>query len=71
MIQDNKRSPFNLADNKLNSNTSSAEQTDYDKLDILSNGFKSRVADAGINANGASYIYLAFAESPFKNSRAR
>mgnify|MGYP003117978025 CR=1 FL=1 len=71
VIQDNKRSPFNLADNKLNSNTSSAEQTDYDKLDILSNGFKSRVADAGINANGASYIYLAFAESPFKNSRAR
>ena len=71
VLQDSARSPSNLADNKLNPNTSSAEQTDYDKLDILSNGFKSRVSDPGINASGASYIYLAFAEAPFRNARAR
>ena len=64
VLQDNKRSPFNLCDNKLNPDSSAAEQTDYDKLDMLSNGFKPRVSDAGVNANGSSYIYFAFAERP-------
>ena len=42
-------------------------------LDFLSNGFKlvGTNADEGTNQNGQSFIYLAFAESPFKNSRAR
>ena len=64
VLQDNKRSPTNLCDNKLNPDSSAAEQTDYDKLDMLSNGFKPRVSDAGVNANGSSYIYFAFAERP-------
>ena len=64
VIQDNKRSPFNLCDNKLNPDSSAAEQTDYDKLDMLSNGFKPRVSDAGINASSSSYVYMAFAERP-------
>jgi len=40
-------------------------------LDILSNGFKFRTADSNINANGGSYVYMAFAEHPFATSRAR
>ena len=64
VIQDNKRSPFNLCDNKLNPDSSAAEQTDYDKLDMLSNGFKPRVSDAGVNASSSSYVYMAFAEQP-------
>ena len=64
VIQDNKRSPTNLCDNKLNPDSSAAEQTDYDKLDMLSNGFKPRVSDAGINASSSSYVYMAFAERP-------
>ena len=64
VLQDNKRSPTNLCDNKLNPNQNAVEQTDYDKLDMLSNGFKPRVSDAGVNANGSSYIYFAFAERP-------
>ena len=64
VLQDNKRSPTNLCDNKLNPDSSAAEQTDYDKLDMLSNGFKPRVSDAGVNANGSSYVYFAFAERP-------
>ena len=64
VIQDNKRSPSNLCDNKLNPNNNSSEQTDYDKLDILADGFKLRQNAAGSNANGSPYVYMAFAEQP-------
>ena len=64
VLQDNKRSPSNLCDNKLNPDSNAVEQTDADKLDMLSSGFKPRVSDAGINAGGSSYIYMAFAEQP-------
>ena len=68
VLQDAARSPFNLADKKLTPNTNLAEETNADKIDILSNGFKSRVSDAGVNASGTTYIYMAFAESPFVSS---
>ena len=70
-IHDSTRNPFNLVDRKLNPNNSAQEQTDYDKYDFLSNGFKPRVSDPGINASTGSYVYFAFAESPFKHARAR
>ena len=71
VLQDSTRSPFNIANKKLNPNQNAVEQTAYDKIDILSNGFKPRVSDAGVNASSSVYYYWAFAESPFKNSRAR
>ena len=40
-------------------------------LDFLSNGFKIRANQASINSNGYFYVYMAFAESPFKYSNAR
>jgi len=40
-------------------------------LDYLSNGFKSRNTGGGQNASGVTYIFAAFAESPFKYARAR
>jgi len=40
-------------------------------MDFLSNGFKVRNANAYINTSGATYIYLAFAEAPFKFANAR
>ena len=40
-------------------------------IDLLSNGFKLRSNAVAHNASGGTYIYLAFAEAPFKNSRAR
>ena len=64
VLQDNKRSPFNLCDNKLNPDTNNSEATDYDKLDMLSDGFKLRQNAAGSNANGSNYVYMAFAEQP-------
>ena len=40
-------------------------------IDILSNGFKLRTNNEDTNQNGQTYTFFAFAESPFKNSRAR
>ena len=40
-------------------------------IDILSNGFKLKQSYTALNANGSTFIYAAFAESPFKYSLAR
>lgn len=39
--------------------------------DFLSNGFKPRGTWSGHNTSGGTYIYMAFAENPFKYSTAR
>jgi len=69
-IYDNKRSPFNLCQNTLLANTTGVEQTSGGNgaIDILSNGFKIKNTDAGINSDGVEYIYMAFAENPFVTS---
>ena len=55
-------------DTATDENTSGAGQTE---LFILSNGFKPGGAGGDANGNNEPYIYLAFAETPFKNSNAR
>ena len=40
-------------------------------VDLVSNGMKIRTNDPGTNGSSRNYLYLAFAESPFKTSRAR
>jgi hypothetical protein len=40
-------------------------------MDILSNGFKRRDTNTDVNASGGTYVYLAFAEAPFKYANAR
>ena len=67
-ISDNKRDTFNPNDLELYPNASSAEYTETDGRDFLSNGFKIRESANWINASGGTYIYMAFAESPFVNS---
>ena len=68
-IYDNKREPFNVADSTLEANTSDAEAVVSGRpIDILSNGFKLRGDSSYTNESGASYIYMAFAESPFVSS---
>jgi hypothetical protein len=51
--------------------SSSSETTDAFPTDIISNGFKVRNAGSGVNSSGGTYIFAAFAESPFKYARAR
>jgi hypothetical protein len=71
ILHDNKRAGFNVNDDYLIANTNSAEITgnSFRSLDILSNGFKLRGTQAETNESGETYIYMAFAESPFVNSK--
>jgi hypothetical protein len=72
LMYDNKRQvEFNVVDDFLNPNTSSAETTGNanQSLDFLSNGVKFRGSGASSNGSGASYIYMAFAENPFVSSK--
>jgi len=68
-IWDTARDTYNLVTNTLLADTSGAE-TSATSIDNLSNGFKCRSATV-VNASGGTYIYMAFAETPFKNSLAR
>jgi hypothetical protein len=72
-IEDAARSPFNVVNDQLFPNVSDAEQVNAvtRQTDFLSNGFKLRGTNAGVNGSGTTYIYMAFAENPFKNSLAR
>jgi len=66
-LHDNKRQGFNPDNELLFADLSNAEGT-VNRIDLLSNGFKARTSDGGINGSGATYIYMAFAESPFVTS---
>ena len=65
---DNKREPFNPINLTIFTNSNSAESSG-DALDFLSNGFKQRNTGAEANGSGDTYVYMAFAESPFVNSK--
>jgi hypothetical protein len=76
-IIDAKREGFNASDGSsstgndgLDANNSGTEGS-ADQLDILSNGWKRRDTSTSGNASGATYIYMAFAENPFKYANAR
>jgi len=73
-IFDIKRNTFNSLNNVLYPNLSIAELSFSagQGIDAISNGFKVRVGTPSlINTTSAPYIYLAFAEQPFKYSNAR
>jgi hypothetical protein len=70
-IHDTTRSPYNEAFADLRPNTSDAENTSAYPMDIVSNGIKWRQGGSDGNESGATYIYMAFAENPFKYSLAR
>ena len=74
ILKDSARNTFNGVFSNLNPNTSNAEfgsSGDVNSFDFVANGFKIRGSNSAVNASGGSFIYFAFAESPFKNSRAR
>jgi hypothetical protein len=70
VINDSARNTYNVEDLYLIPNNSNAEGT-LATVDFLSNGFKLRTTDTSWNQSSATYIYMAFAENPFKNSLAR
>ena len=71
MLVDNKRDVSNLS-NGLNDvafpNSSQVPNDGETFLDVLSNGFKIRTTETGVNASGEVHIYMAFAENPFVTS---
>jgi hypothetical protein len=69
-VFDSSRNTYNVTNSYLLPNLSNAEGTS-DACDFLSNGFKWRSTDAGSNGSGQTFIYMAFAENPFKNANAR
>jgi len=64
-IFDNKREGYNVDNDPLVAHDTTVEAT-TDMIDILSNGFKLRIAtDPNV---AETYLYVAFAEAPFVNS---
>jgi hypothetical protein len=73
-VWDGTREPYNLMTKKLSPDTSGAEwttSTTHYAIDFLSNGVKLRTTYSAVNNNAQTFIYLAFAESPFKHTNAR
>ena len=70
ILWDSSRTPTNLATTALSPNNSWADITGFD-IDLLSNGFKQRDTETSLNASGKTYIFAAFAESPFQTANAK
>jgi hypothetical protein len=70
-MHDAERNTYNVVNLSLLADRSDAE-TDFGiDFDFLSNGFKIRSTNNPENASGGTYIYMAFAENPFKYANAR
>jgi len=72
ILFDNKRDPFNVTQTFLYPNLASADALGgAGVIDLLSNGFKLRNAGTrNRNYNGDVYLFMAFADSPFKSATA-
>jgi hypothetical protein len=72
VLKDTARDTYNPAGFTLLADVADAEYGPSNtSLDILSNGFKPRTTSALVNASGGTYIYMAFAENPFKYATGR
>ena len=70
-ISDSTRNTYNVVNARLQASLTNAEDTGDSWCDFLSNGFKIRSTNTNQNYNGYTFIVMAFAENPFKNSLAR
>ena len=73
-IHDTSRNTYNQSVDVLFANLGNVE-TDSPAgsraIDVLANGFKIRGTDSDINTSSETYVWIAFAEHPFKTARAR
>ena len=72
-MYDSSRGPINPNPRMLMADNNLVEQEDSSSylLDFLSNGFKWRSGLAASNGSGGSFIFMAFAESPFQTANAK
>ena len=68
IIMDTTREPDNPHGQFLWANEGYAEYDYGNYIDFLSNGFKLKTSDANHNGSGETWIYIAFASSPFGGS---
>jgi len=72
LVHDDARDTYNPSKEILLWSGGDAEfNSANDRVDFLSNGFKMRSSNTGINGSGNDYIYLAMAHNPFKYATAR
>jgi len=64
VMVDSARNEYNAANLRIYADTTNADITSTTH-DFLSNGFKLRASDGGVNASGNPYVFMAFAENPF------
>ena len=69
VMYDDKRDTYNEMYKQLVANTNAPANTSEGRLDFVSNGIKWRIGDS--YHNDGNFVYIAFAESPFKTSNAR
>ena len=71
LLYDNKLHTYNNAHGPFQPNTSGTPYSTspngtYTLVDFLANGFKLRVGSPNMNWDSATFVYMAFAEQPFK-----
>ena len=71
ILDDVRASNNNPVDRRVQANDTDTEESAGVNIDFNSNGFKLRNSASSMNNSSGSYIYLAFAEQPFKYSNAR
>jgi hypothetical protein len=71
IINDSTRDVHNATTSNLYPDLSDAEDSGVERFDFVSNGFKLRATSGAFNGNGNNFIYIAFAETPFKYSNAK
>ena len=71
VVSDSARDEHNPVGTRLMPNLSSGELATTVMPDLVSNGFKHRSDNEKTNLLSATYIYMAFAEMPFKYANAR
>ena len=68
---DTERSPVNSMRDIIVLNENGVELGLSQNLFMLSNGIKLQMSHPSYNASGGTFVFAAFAESPFKTARAR
>ena len=68
---DNARNPTNPTNLFSVVNSANAGDDTGGLIDFVSNGFKLRLQSPNFNGNGVTYIFAAFAESPFQTNNAK
>jgi hypothetical protein len=71
IIWDSARDTYNYMGSEICPDLSVAEYGRIERVDFLSNGFKIRTSGPNVNYSGATIVFAAFAEAPFKYATAR